>query len=44
MLPHLLHGVRVMVYSVTLARTNILPEDGHTVTETRRRFYEILTF
>ena len=44
MLPHLLHGERVMVYSVTLARTDILPEDGHTVTETCRRFYEILTF
>jgi hypothetical protein len=41
MLPHLLHGVRVMVYSVTLARTDIPPEDGHTVTETCRRFYEI---
>ena len=37
-------GVRVMVYSVTLARTDILPEDGHTVTETFRRFYEILAF
>jgi len=32
------HGVRVMVYSVTLARTEILPEDGHTVTETCRGF------
>ena len=42
MLPHLLHGVRAMVYSVTLARTDILPEDGHTVTETCRRFYKIL--
>ena len=38
MLPHLLHGVRVMVYSVTLATTDVLPEDGHTVTETCRRF------
>ena len=44
MLPHLLHGVRVMVYSVTFARADILPEDGHTVTETFRRFYEILAF
>ena len=35
-------GVHVMVHSVTLARTDILPEDGHTVTETCRRFYEIL--
>jgi len=30
------------IYSVTLARTDILPEDGHTVTETCRRFCEIL--
>ena len=37
-------GVHVMVHSVTLARTDILPEDGHTVTETCRRFYEMLTF
>ena len=37
-------GVHVMVHSVTLARTDILPEDGHTVTETCRRFYEILAF
>ena len=42
MLAHLLHGVRVMVYSVTLARTDILPEDGHTMTKTCWRFYEIL--
>jgi len=33
-----------MVHSVTLARTDILPEDGHTVTETFWRFYEILAF
>ena len=44
MLPHLLHGVRVMLYSVTLARTDVLPEDGHTVTETCRSFYKILAF
>jgi len=44
MLPHLLYGVRVTVYSVTLARTNIFPEDGHTVTETCWSFYEILAF
>ena len=31
-----------MVHSVTLARTDILPEDGPTVTETCRRFYGIL--
>jgi len=37
-------SVHVMVHSVTLARTDILPEDGHTVTETCRRFYEILAF
>ena len=37
-------GAHVMVYSVTLARTDILPEDGHTVTETCRRFYEVLAF
>jgi hypothetical protein len=37
-------SVHVMVHSVTLARTGILPEDGHTVTETCRRFYEILAF
>ena len=37
-------GVRVMVYSVTLARIDILPEDGRTVTETCRRFHEILAF
>ena len=37
-------GLHVMVHSVTLARTDILPEDGPTVTETRRRFYEILAF
>jgi len=37
-------GVRVMVYSVTSARTDKLPEDGHTVTKTCRRFYEILAF
>jgi hypothetical protein len=37
-------GVRVMVHSVTLAKTDILPEDGHTATETCRRFYEILAF
>jgi hypothetical protein len=42
MLPLSYIGVRVMVHSVTLARTDILPEDGHTVTETCRRFYEIL--
>jgi len=34
----------LMVHSVTLARTDILPEDGPTVTETCRRFYEILAF
>ena len=34
----------VTVHSVTLARTDILPEDSHTVTETCRRFYEILAF
>jgi hypothetical protein len=44
MLPHLLHGVRVMVYSVTLARNDILPEDGHTVTENVGGFYEISAF
>jgi hypothetical protein len=33
-----------MVHSVTLARIDILPEDGPTVTETCRRFYEILVF
>ena len=33
-----------MVHSVTLERTDILPEDGHTVTETCRGFYEILAF
>ena len=33
-----------MVNSVTLARTDILPEDGHMMTETCRRFYEILAF
>ena len=33
-----------MVHSVTLARTDILPEDGPTVTETCPRFYEILAF
>ena len=38
------HSLHVMVHSVTLARTDVLPEDGPTVTETRRRFYEILTF
>jgi len=37
-------GVHVMVHIVTLARTDVLPEDGHTVTETCRRFYEILAF
>jgi len=37
-------SVQVMVHSVTLTRTDILPEDGHTVTETCRRFYEILAF
>ena len=37
-------SVHVMVHSVTLARTDILPEDGPTVTETCRRFYEILAF
>ena len=37
-------GVHVMVQSVTLARTDILPEDGHTVTETCRRFCGILAF
>ena len=37
-------GLRVMVYSVTLARTDILPEYGPTRTETCRRFYEILAF
>ena len=34
----------MLVHSVTLARTDILPEDGPTVTETCRRFYEILAF
>ena len=33
-----------MLHSVTLARTDILPEDGPTLTETCRRFYEILAF
>ena len=43
--PHISYiGVHVMVHSVTLARTDILPEDGLTVTETCRRFYEILAF
>jgi len=37
-------GVHVMVHSVTLARTDTLPEDGHTVTEICTRFYEILAF
>ena len=37
-------SVHVMVHSVTLARIDILPEDGPTVTETCRRFYEILAF
>ena len=37
-------GVNVMVHSVTLTRTDILPVDGHTLTETCRRFYEILAF
>ena len=37
-------SVHVMVQSVTLARLDILPEDGPTVTETCRRFYEILAF
>ena len=37
-------GVRVMVHSVTLARIDIVPEDGLTVTETCQRFYEILAF
>ena len=37
-------GVCVMVHNVTLARNDILPEDGHTVTKTCRRFYEILAF
>jgi len=36
--------VRVLAHSVTLARTDILPEDGHMVTETCQRFYEILAF
>ena len=44
MLPLSYIGVRVMVHSVTLAKTDILPEDGHTVTETCRSFYEILAF
>jgi hypothetical protein len=34
----------LMVHSVTLARIDILPEDGPTGTETFRRFYEILAF
>ena len=29
---------------VLSTRTDIFPEDGHTVTETCRRFYEILAF
>jgi hypothetical protein len=33
-----------MVHSVTLARIDILPEDGPTVTETCRWFNEILAF
>jgi len=37
-------SVHVMVHSVTLARTDILPEDGPMVPETFRRFYEILAF
>ena len=37
-------SVHVMVHSVTLARIDILSEDGPTVTETCRRFYEILAF
>ena len=39
-----LHYVPVnmlMVHSVTLARLDILPEDGPMGTETCRRFYEI---
>ena len=36
--------VVLMVHSVTLARIDILPEDGPMVTETCRRFYEILAF
>ena len=37
-------SVHVMVHSLTLARIDIIPEDGPTVTETCRRFYEILAF
>jgi hypothetical protein len=33
-----------LVSHITLARIDILPEDGPTVTETCRRFYEILAF
>jgi len=32
-----------MVHSVTLARLDILPEDGPMGTETRRRFYGIFS-
>ena len=37
------HSLHVMVHSVTLARTDVLPENGHTVTETCWRFYEIFS-
>ena len=33
----------LMVHSVTLARLDILPEDGPTGTETCRRFYGIFS-
>ena len=42
---HITHiSVHDMVHSVTLARLDILPEDGSTVIETCRKFYEILAF
>jgi len=34
----------LIVHGVTLARLDILPEDGPTGTETCRRFMEILVF
>ena len=34
----------LMVNSITLARLDILPEDGPTETETCRRFMEFLAF